>query len=96
MKRIVVIMALLSIFLWCSNSVLAYTLDYGQNMDGHYTVSTEVTPLAGGFYKYDYAVTNLDQGSETRLSGFGCLCYSGSLNGIPKKYNEPGELHHSL
>jgi hypothetical protein len=61
MKRIVVIMALLSMFLWCSNSVLAsYT-----PMDGHYTVTTTVTDPGGGFSRYDYAVTNLDQGPQT-------------------------------
>jgi uncharacterized Zn-binding protein involved in type VI secretion len=59
MKRIVVITTLLSIFLWCSAGVWAYT-----PMDGHYEVSTEVTDLGGGFYRYDYAVTNVDQGPE--------------------------------
>jgi uncharacterized Zn-binding protein involved in type VI secretion len=64
MKRIVVIMTLLSILLWCSISALAYPL-----MDGHYTVDTLVTDIGGGFYKYDYAVTNVDQGGTFVYEG---------------------------
>jgi hypothetical protein len=71
MKRIVVIMALLSMFLWCSNSVLAsYT-----PMDGHYTVTTTVTDPGGGFSRYDYAVTNLDQGPQPGYPWVGLDCF---------------------
>jgi hypothetical protein len=43
--------------MWCSNSALAYPL-----IDPHYTVSTTVTDLHDGYFKYDYAITNVDQG----------------------------------
>jgi hypothetical protein len=63
MKRIVVVMALFSIFLWSSNRVLATPIG------GHYTVTSNVSGPVGGFYTYGYEVYNVNQG-ELGLDGF--------------------------
>lgn len=63
MKRSVVVMALLSIFLWSGNRALATLID------GHYTVTTTVGGPVGGYYSYVYEVYNVDQDNKG-LNGF--------------------------
>jgi hypothetical protein len=56
MKKVIVFLGILSIILLSSNILIAVPID------SHYTVTTKVTPGVG-VWKYDYTVTNNDQGT---------------------------------
>jgi uncharacterized Zn-binding protein involved in type VI secretion len=84
MKRTAVIMALLCAVLLCSTSVLAST-----PMDGHFTVNTQVTDLGDGFYRYDYAITNVDQGTAYIYQGMDVFIIQVPLTATLREITDP-------